>query len=133
VFRSAISSALKRKGSRGDLITTQTDDEWTAQYLKRVQSVVMRRRLILTLREEFAGLAHSSAQEGDLVCVLYGCSVPVILRKIGPRSNEGLLSDQSSSDHYEFIGECYIHGMMDGEAIQPRHKQNLVQRIFELR
>ena len=124
VFQLAISLILKEQGQRGNQIITQADDEWTAPYLKRVQSVVWERSLILTQSQLIPGLAPSKAQEEDLVCILNGCSVPVILRKTGLRS------DQNSSDHYyEFIGECYVHGMMDGEAMQ----QNIVEQIFELR
>lgn len=34
---------------------------------------------------------------------------------------------------YEFRGECYIHGMMDGEAIRERLYQEVPDRTFELR
>lgn len=60
------------------------------------------RRLFVT-KNGYIGLAPSPAQEGDLICVLLGCGVPVILRREG--------------DHYIFIGVCYTHGTMDGEAI----------------
>ena len=60
------------------------------------------RRFFIT-RLGYLGLAPNAAREGDLVCVLWGCSVPVVLRKEG--------------DHYIFVGECYTHGVMDGEAI----------------
>tara|TARA_R110002060_G_scaffold24052_3_gene32647 strand:+ start:580 stop:780 length:201 start_codon:yes stop_codon:yes gene_type:complete len=53
---------------------------------------------------------------GDMVVVLFGCSIPVILRKI---STEG-------KRFYNLIGEYHAHGYMDGEAIiempeQPMH------------
>jgi len=38
---------------------------------------------------------------------LFGCSVPIILRKVS--------GDQNSQ--FKFIGGCYVHGVMDGEAI----------------
>lgn len=41
---------------------------------------------------------------GDDVFILLGCKVPVILR---PRYSEV----------YELIGCCYLHGVMDGEAL----------------
>lgn len=51
------------------------------------------------------GLAPKEAEEGDLVCILFGCTVPVILRPI-----EGL-------GLYKLVGESYVHGVMDGEAM----------------
>jgi hypothetical protein len=63
-----------------------------------------RRRLLITENGSI-GSAPWTAEEGDIVCMLFGCSVPVILRK---------LQDQNS---YDFVGECYLHGFMDAEAI----------------
>ena len=40
----------------------------------------------------------------EILCVLFGCSVPVVLRKT---------LDQA----YTFVGETYLHGFMDAEAI----------------
>jgi hypothetical protein len=45
-----------------------------------------------------------SIQSGDIVTVLFGHPVPVILR---PKDN-----------HYLFVGECFVYGLMDGKAIQ---------------
>jgi|HubBroStandDraft_2_1064218.scaffolds.fasta_scaffold3980397_1 hypothetical protein len=41
---------------------------------------------------------------GDIVAVLFGHPVPVILRPI--------------DDNYLFVGECFVYGLMDGEAVQ---------------
>lgn len=43
------------------------------------------------------------------MCVLYGCSVPVVLRKDD--------TDDGSANSCKFVGECYVDGMMDGEAL----------------
>jgi hypothetical protein len=42
----------------------------------------------------------------DVVAVLFGCSVPVILR---PRKG---------ADGYELIGETFVHGITNGEAFE---------------
>ena len=41
--------------------------------------------------------------DGDLICILLGCPVPMVLRKI--------------SDHYELRGQIYVEGIMHGEAM----------------
>jgi hypothetical protein len=51
-----------------------------AQFCRRVQAVIWNRALILT-KDRRLGLTSKSVQPGDQVCILYGCSVPVILRK----------------------------------------------------
>ena len=91
------------------------------------------------------GLAPSNARVGDLVCIVFGCSVPLVLRKLTPsresrrevengdlHSGKGFPSstipeeagtinqDSPSTDDsaiYMLVGECYIDHMMDGEAM----------------
>ena len=41
---------------------------------------------------------------GDVICVLFWCSFPVILRRVG------------ESENGRVVGEAYIHGVMEGEA-----------------
>lgn len=78
-------------------------------FLFRVQTVIWGRRLIKTEEYGFVGLAPGETQEEDVVAILYGCSVPVILR---------LISDPESKEvEFKLIGECYIDGMMDGQAL----------------
>jgi hypothetical protein len=52
----------------------------------------------------YAGWIPKRSKVGDRVCVLAGGQVPFILRELP----DGL---------YQLIGECYIHGIMDGEAL----------------
>lgn len=51
-----------------------------AEFCRRVQSVIWNRAMITTDSGKL-GLVSDSVKEGDLVCILYGCSVPVILRR----------------------------------------------------
>lgn len=41
--------------------------------------------------------------------------------------------DEDKKWHYTFLGECYIHGMMDGEAIREFTDKKLCNQVFELR
>lgn len=83
-------------------------------FLKRVQQVVWNRKFLRSKggegegkKPKLFGLAPTAAQEGDLICILFGCSVPVILRNMGT----------SADPYFYFIGEAYVHGMMEGEAL----------------
>jgi hypothetical protein len=58
-----------------------------AQFCRRVQAVIWNRSLIKTKTKKL-GLVGKNVRPGDLVCILYGCSVPVILRKSDPKSRE---------------------------------------------
>ncbi|KAI0099634.1 heterokaryon incompatibility protein-domain-containing protein, partial [Nemania sp. FL0031] len=56
-------------------------------------------------QEPIYGLAPQGCKVSDIVCILLGCSVPVVLS----RDRESL---------YKVVGEAYVHGMMDGEALE---------------
>lgn len=80
------------------------------KFLQRVQSVIWNKRLFISKKKEWIGLAPSVAKEGDIICILHGCSVPVLLR---PRLESG-------ETLFRLVGECYVHGIMDGEAIDDK-------------
>lgn len=52
-----------------------------AEFFRRVQRVIWNRRLLRTSKNHL-GLGHADAKIGDKICILYGCSVPVILRRM---------------------------------------------------
>ncbi|KAJ3533941.1 hypothetical protein NM208_g7761 [Fusarium decemcellulare] len=56
----------------------------------------------------YMGLGHHEMIEGDMIAVVVGLRWPCVLR---PKSD-------NHDDGFEFIGEAYCHGMMDGEGIQ---------------
>jgi hypothetical protein len=71
---------------------------------KGPHSAFTHRKLILTDRG-YLGLTAKHVLPGDTVVVLKGGNCPMVLRV-----NE-------SDSHFSLIGEAYIHGIMDGEAI----------------
>jgi hypothetical protein len=54
--------------------------------------------------DRFMRAPHAS-QAGDRICVLNGGEVPFIIRPTGRET-------------YELVGECYVDGIMDGEALK---------------
>jgi hypothetical protein len=50
------------------------------------------------------GCMPNRAEVGDMICIFLGAGVPYVIRPCG-------------NDRYTFIGECYLHGVMDGEAM----------------
>ena len=79
----------------------------------------MARRLITT-NEGYIGMAPCRAQKGDQICVLLGCSIPMILRK---REGDSL---------YEVIGECYLQGFMNGEVMKEWERGSFKVEKFQL-
>lgn len=49
------------------------------------------------------GLCSPKSELGDIVVVARGCSYPLLLRQVG--------------DKYQLIGEMYVYGFMEGEAV----------------
>ena len=61
-------------------------------------------RRLATTNDGYIGLVRKDVKVGDMVFVLRGGEVLYVLR---PRET-----------CYSFVGECYIHGLMDGEAME---------------
>ncbi len=55
---------------------------------------------------------------GDVVCVLFGGKLPFCLRPCGNR--------------FLFVGECYVHGMVDGEALDMMEAGQLWEEVFDI-
>lgn len=64
------------------------------------------------------GIVPNNAQEGDVVVVFGGGSVPFIVRKSSER--EGM---------YQLIGECFISGIMDGKKVNSGSIQPEILRL----
>lgn len=61
-------------------------------------------RKVFIGKNGYCGLVPDHTEPGDLTCVLFCCNVPVVLRKV--------------AGHHVFIGQCYVRGLMQGEAIE---------------
>lgn len=64
-----------------------------AEFCRRVQSVIWNRAMI-TKASGKLGLVSNGVKEGDLICILNGCSVPVILRYESRKAPKERLAEQ---------------------------------------
>jgi hypothetical protein len=62
-------------------------------------------RSFIITEQGYYGLGPWITQPGDICCILLGANVPFVLRKM----------DDST---YKLVGECYVHGVMDGEIMK---------------
>ncbi|KAN0110099.1 hypothetical protein V8E51_006486 [Hyaloscypha variabilis] len=121
---------------RGDINITKLiladKDQMMVGLLKRVEAVVWNWSFLRSagLQHPKMGrykarnlfiLAPRGTRDGDLICILVGCSVPVILR---PNSS-------TKMKKYELLGEAYIYGMMTGGALGGRKQTQLEQDSIE--
>lgn len=85
------------------------------QFLQDSFAENMMGRCFCILDSKCMGLGSGAMARGDVVVVPYGCSTPVLLRpeRYGAEDGDGKLSYG-----YRFVGDAYIHGYMDGEAME---------------
>lgn len=67
------------------------------------------------------GLGPRVASVGDVVSILFGAQVPFLLEPV-----------LVSKEEYRLCGECYVHGMMNGEAIEAVEKGLHDEKLIRL-
>jgi hypothetical protein len=104
--------------------------DYIMEFLKRIQAVTWNRRVFLAAPdspndEPLLGLAPRDAQVGDRICILFGGSVPFVLRR----------HQKMANSCWEPISESYVNGKMDGEALIGLSKESIkaTQTEFEIR
>ena len=69
-------------------------------------------------KKGYLGYGNESLQKGDLICILQGCRVPVVLRKIGK--------------YYRHVTTCFVLGLMDGEVAQLLQQGEVTIQEFDI-
>ncbi|KAE9379705.1 hypothetical protein N431DRAFT_398153 [Stipitochalara longipes BDJ] len=87
---------------------SEAEQSLVIEFLQRVQSVIWNRKFLVSETKSYLGLAPMAAQVGDIICILCGCTVPVVLRR--QKDIDGIV-------YFQLVGECYVHRIMDGEAV----------------
>lgn len=62
-----------------------------------------RNRWNFNTSQGYFGWAPPHAEEGDKVYLLLGAEVPILLKPV--------------EDEFTLVGECYVHGLMNGEGL----------------
>jgi hypothetical protein len=176
VFQSAVKERGISYGFETYRLIHESASATVAELFRRVQAVVWDRRLIRTggqfmpwLTKEdrespgALGLAPNDARKDDLICIIFGCSVPLILRRIplpkqptSPQPDAGETrstqeganpldaspplvapspdgGSEDAEELYTLVGECYVDHMMDGEAIAYFKDEELECKDFTLK
>jgi hypothetical protein len=79
-------------------------------YAEQLWGTIEHRRFATTSRKAFA-LVHPNAKQGDLVCIFLGAEVPFVIRRKDSGSGSG-------NEEFELVGQCYVHGLMEGQGLQ---------------
>lgn len=78
---------------------------WTSFVSRFRDTTFYRGKRLMVTRSRILGMAPRVARKWDVVCVLIGCSIPVVLRPV------------VGTGKFKVVGECYVDGYMNGEAV----------------
>jgi hypothetical protein len=95
-----------------------TADPGDANLYRLHLNAAYNRRMFFTNHKQFLGLGPKSTREGDILCVLFGGATPFVLRPDG--------------EQFRFVGECYVYGLMNGEAIRDWGDGIYTEQTFHL-
>jgi len=109
-----------------DVMNAEPEEKNSSWYKDRVQGIIAveqslhahagYRRFCATSGGRL-GQVPRGAAVGDLICIFYGGSVLYVIRPV-------------DNGFFTFVGECYVHGLMDGEAMEI---EGLKEQEFALR
>jgi heterokaryon incompatibility protein (HET) len=74
------------------------------------QDVGAHKRCFFITQSGFIGVGPHGSKKGDHVVVIYGASVPFVLR-------------EKEEQIYHLVGQCYVHGIMQGEALKDKTRE----------
>ncbi|KAM6476039.1 HET-domain-containing protein [Trichoderma sp. SZMC 28011] len=88
-------------------------EEWS-----RSANGASKNRIFARTESEYYVLGPAVMEKGDVICVLFGGKLPFCLRPVGRQ--------------YLFVGECYAHGLMNGEALDMMTRGECSEEEFEI-
>ncbi|KAI1762802.1 heterokaryon incompatibility protein-domain-containing protein [Hypoxylon sp. FL1150] len=114
------------------IIPQEDGTKLKVEFARRVQTVCWNRTFVDCGKDDaqgdrLVGIGPPDSRADDLVCILYGLSVPCILR---PTWRGG--GDDYTPDYFKFVGEAFILGQMDGEAIKHLSNEELEGQDFRI-
>jgi hypothetical protein len=86
-----------------------------------ILDLVSTNRKFFVTEKGYMGIGPNSMQPTDIVCVLFGGKTPFVLRPT------------STPNEYLLLGECYVYGLMDGEAMDAYERGEIESEWFHLR
>jgi hypothetical protein len=84
--------------------------DYDRSFVESIAKIMIGRRFFISSSLEAfrapIGLASAQLEEGDPICILFGCPLPVILHEVG------------STGKFVLVGPAYLDGFMNGEALE---------------
>lgn len=119
-FKSYLRKHQNFPPSENALTPTATEEDRAAARYDDGLNVAVLNRVIFFTKHGRIGLGPRSTSLGDTVTVLYGLGFPAVMRNMG------------EPDKFALRGMSYVHGLMDGQALQVREAMGLKKMIFRI-
>jgi hypothetical protein len=97
---------------------SSAEDNAMAEIRARICLITNLKRFSNTKKGHLA-LMPADTRHGDIVAILFDCDLPVVLR---PRERQ-----------YTFVGCCYVHGIMEGQAMAGLDRGEFTAETFDIR
>ena len=104
-------------GTNGKIDKGIWDEAWM---FNAAFSDAMDTRVIFTTKRGLIGIGPPYMQSGDMVCIIIGAQTPFLVRKrMSP-------IPEKAAPVYELVGDCYVHGLMNGEGLSVGKAEDIV-------
>ncbi|RYP69606.1 hypothetical protein DL770_008212 [Monosporascus sp. CRB-9-2] len=80
-------------------------------------------RALAITRNGYMALVPPGSVPGDAVCLFYGLATPYVVRLHSVDERDGDPMREAETEGARLVGEAYVHGVMDGEAMIPANPQ----------
>jgi len=110
-FQEMCSSPLVNPFSKGRTIGDALQDP---PFANQFQVFCLRRRFGV-MNDGYIGLVPDGAEVGDVVGIVPGIKIPLLFREC-----EGARNERIEGKMMQLVGSCYVHGVMNGEAVMNR-------------
>jgi len=114
-FGKGVSPTLPPSSWIAEVLGKLPEEEWYTSALACIE------RCFFLTEDGYLGLSPPCAEEGDVLVVVLGVEVPFVLRPTDKRGE------------FRLVGEAYVHGLMDGEAVKQVQTGSAVVEIVSLR
>lgn len=106
--------------------------DWHLDILTRLRATLQNRTFLIT-KGGLMGLGPKFTRPGDIVAILSGARVPIILRGTGRSKKLWELGVGTRLiQDYTVVGDSYVHGIMNGEAVRDVDWENGGHEVLDL-
>lgn len=131
-FAAWMAPRLKPPTKYGDMLLLAKQGD-SYRFAEAASNACSGRRLFFT-ESGYMGLGPEAMEKGDVLVVLFGGTVPFVLRSYVPPIKDVHPSGTLESDEcWKLVGDAYVFDLMNGEAIEMLMEEKLEARDFELK